>query len=175
MITDIRSGESLANGQRQGDPCRPTWVVIAVYSIYFCGLFLWRRHFAFPSQTIWSSLTFPDMRYPIIFCKIFIMFGEKYFECCDHVRHIIDSWTSKARQESKLHLSGHECFKTFHITKTFSREVNLGAHWFFFQTKTFKRPSGINTRCLSPLWTEVWPLQRKFLHCESQDTQILTH
>jgi hypothetical protein len=35
---------------------------------------------------------------------------------------------STKSQESSLHLSGHECFITLLITKTFSKEENMGTH-----------------------------------------------
>ncbi len=39
-----------------------------------------------------------------------------------------------------LHLSGHECPNTLHITEILSSEENLGADWFFSNKKASKGP-----------------------------------
>ncbi len=78
----------------------------------------------------------------------------------------------KSKTKFKLLLSGHECHKTS-TSPTHSPGRKTWLPIFFFFSNKKPKGSQVSTECLSPLWTQVWPLQKKFLHLRTSRLPIL--
>ena len=61
----------------------------------------------------------------------------------------------------------HEYPKILHIKTTVSKEENMSAHWIVPTWKASKGPQVSMEDVKSPLWIEIWPLQKNACTHES--------